>query len=769
MSIEPVQTVLAALEAQGCNPRRSGTGWSARCPAHEDRKPSLSIGEGDDGRALLRCHTGCSPEAVCGALGLRLADLMPEHQRAVKGNGKREGDSARNGQTFPTVEDAKRYLEKRLGATTAAWDYYDAQGQLVGVVLRWDLPNGNKDIRPIARFPGGWRITAMPAPRPLYRLPEILAANPETTVVVVEGEKAADAARECALTATTSAGGAQAATRTDWSPLRGRRVLILPDNDPAGEQYAADVSKLVLQAGAREVRVLRLADAAFDFPPGGDLADVLESPHRCGLPLGENAGPTELGQWILERAAGSEPVPTTPADDFDFEPLWQPLAAIPPTDIEWLWPDRIPLGRITLVVGKPGCGKSFLCADFAARVSTGTPWPDGSACPRGGVLMMTLEDDPSDTIRPRLDAMHADVAKIGLLTGLTYKEADGRRAQRTITLADVAAIEKALQRQEDCRLLIVDPIGDFLGPRTDAHRDNEVRAVLSPLTELARRYKVAVLVVMHRRKAHAGDADDAALGSRGFTGIARAVWHVLRDRDDHKRRLFLPGKQNLAEDRGGLAFHIGGKPPSVIWEKDTVAMTADEGLAEEVTAGMRGRKPLAVEEAKAFLRSALGDGARPAKDLLAEWRETTGEGRRTLDRARGALGIMVFRPKNPGPWYWALPKGEDNPKPSTEIGGPSADCQNAKQGNFGNLAICVQKRGFDAISGADCQNSRFGDLEPAGGQSINSPTSEIPYSSTARGEECEVGEATTQESCPPRVVARRTQWSSPQISEWEVF
>lgn len=256
-----------------------------------------------------------------GSLRLRLGDLMPEHQRAPKGNRRRVGDSARDAQTFPTVEDAKRYLEKRLGPITAAWDYYDAQGQLVGVVLRWDLPNGNKDVRPIARFPGGWRITAMPAPRTLYHLPELLAADPETSVVVVEGEKEADAACECALMATTSAGGAQAATRTDWCPLRGRRVLILPDNDPAGEQYAADVSKLVLQAGAREARVLRLADAASNFPAGRDLADVLESPHRCGLPFGENTGLTELGQWILERATGIEPVPTTPADDFVFEPL----------------------------------------------------------------------------------------------------------------------------------------------------------------------------------------------------------------------------------------------------------------------------------------------------------------------------------------------------------------------------------------------------------------------------------------------------------------
>jgi len=657
MSVDPLQTVLAALEAHGCRPRRSGTGWVARCPAHEDKRPSLSVGEGREGRALLKCHAGCSPEAICVALGLRLSDLTPKRQGLTQGNGKSLRQSTRNGQAFPTAEDAKCHLEEKLGPIAAAWEYQDAEGRLVGVVLRWNLAKGDKEIRPIARYPDGWRIAAMPEPRPLYRLPEILAADPEHLVVVVEGEKAASAAWNCGLLATTSAGGAQAATKTDWSPLRGQRVLILPDNDQAGEKYAAEVMTHILQAGAKEVRVLRLAEDAPDLPPGGDLADVLQSPDRCGLPVNQNASAAELGQWILGKAKSIEPVTEFPHDDFEFELKWQSLAEIQPTNIEWLWPDRIPLGRITLLVGKPGCGKSFLCADFAARVSTGTPWPDGSACPRGAVLMMTLEDDPSDTIRPRLDAMHADVANIRHLTGVTYREADGRRAQRTITLADLKAMEQAFQRLENCRLLIVDPIGDFLGPRTDAHRDNEVRGILSPLSEVARRYKVAVLVVMHRRKALGGDADDAALGSRAFTGIARAVWHVLRDREDRNRRLFLPGKQNLAEDRGGLAFRISGEPPRAIWDREPVAMTADEGLAKEGIGKTRGRKPLVLEETKAFLRTLLAEGPRPAKEVLAKWQEATGEGRRTLDRAKKALGVTVFRPKIPGPWYWSLPKG----------------------------------------------------------------------------------------------------------------
>lgn len=162
-------------------------------------------------------------------------------------------------------------------------------------------------------------------------------------------------------------------------------------------------------------------------------------------------------------------------------------------------------------------------------------------------------------------------------------------------------------------------------------------------------------------------------------------------------------------------------------------MTADEGLAEEVMAGTRGRKPLALEEAKAFLRSALGAGARPAKDVLAEWRETTGEGRRTLDRARGTLEIMVFRPQNPGPWYWSLPKGgheTDFGHGATQGGADcqKPDCHNAEHRNFGNLAICDQKRSFDTLSKPDCQNSPLGNLPLTGNHSVNEHAPTTPNS-----------------------------------------
>jgi len=249
-------------------------------------------------------------------------------------------------------------------------------------------------------------------------------------------------------------------------------------------------------------------------------------------------------------------------------PVLVTMADVEARSIDWLWPQRIAAGRLSLLVGRPGCGKSFLTCDMASRISTGTPWPDGSPCPLGSVILICAEDDPADTVRPRLDAHRADVSKVHMLRAVKRTDENGRESEVMFSLADIEALESALKQCNDCRLVVVDPIGSFLGGKTDAHRDNEVRSVLAPVAALAEKYAVAVLVVCHTRKGTSTSADDTAMGSRAFTGIARSVWHLSRDSEDQKRRLLLPGKSNIAPEQGGLAFSIGGEPASVRWEKD---------------------------------------------------------------------------------------------------------------------------------------------------------------------------------------------------------
>ncbi|MGQ9576979.1 MAG: hypothetical protein ACUVUC_16880 [Thermoguttaceae bacterium] len=196
----------------------------------------------------------------------------------------------------------------------------------MGAVLRWDTAGG-KEIRLVSLRPDGWRLAAMPELRPLYRLAELFKAPADVPVFVCEGEKAADAACRCGLVATTSAGGARAASKTDWSPLAGHRVVTLPDNDEAGQGNADDVAELAYKAPAREVRILRLADYAPALPAGGDLADVLAAEDWCGLPLGDAAMPADLGRLLLQWADKAEPwQPKPPADLF---PSWEPYPIDP--------------------------------------------------------------------------------------------------------------------------------------------------------------------------------------------------------------------------------------------------------------------------------------------------------------------------------------------------------------------------------------------------------------------------------------------------------
>jgi hypothetical protein len=275
----PVGLLLEKLSNAKCNPKRNGKGWVARCPAHDDRRPSLSISEGKGARALVHCHAGCAPERIVAALGLTLADLMPPNdhdppQQKRPQAGEPRGDTMVN-RVYPTCNAAVKSVEKIRGPRAALWTYHNAGEEPVGAVVRWDTPEG-KRILPVSKTRTGWIIGAMSEPRPLYRLPDLLG-RPNEPVYVVEGEKCADAMASLGLLSTTSAGGADAAEKSNWTPLAGREVVILPDNDRAGERYAGDVAAILAKlTPPATVRIVNLLDAWPDLLVGEDIADVVE-------------------------------------------------------------------------------------------------------------------------------------------------------------------------------------------------------------------------------------------------------------------------------------------------------------------------------------------------------------------------------------------------------------------------------------------------------------------------------------------------------------
>ncbi len=241
-----LRDVLSRLETD-CGLKREGAGWKARCPAHEDRMASLSIGQGDGGRVLLICFAGCQTPDVVAAMGLTEADLFEEKLPEVD-----EGPPDR----WPT---------------TATYAYEDEAGDPVYRVLRKTSPSGRKTFRQErVNGQGGWIAGVEGVRRVLYRLPQVLASEPGM-VFVVEGEKDCDNLAKLDLVATTNVAGAGKWRAEYNEPLRGRDVVILPDNDKAGYAHAETVSK-ALDGIAKSVKVVRLPG----LPEKGDVSDWLK-------------------------------------------------------------------------------------------------------------------------------------------------------------------------------------------------------------------------------------------------------------------------------------------------------------------------------------------------------------------------------------------------------------------------------------------------------------------------------------------------------------
>lgn len=327
------------------------------------------------------------------------------------------------------------------------------------------------------------------------------------------------------------------------------------------------------------------------------------------------------------------------------------LASVEPRAVDWLWPGRIPLGKLTLIVGDPGLGKSFLALDAAARVSKGMAWPDGVHCPSGAVVLLTAEDGLADTVVPRLITMGADRERVHALTAVRKagRERPFSLAVDLPRLDDVVAdVERVGQR---VRLVIVDPVSAYLGGDTDSYVDAEVRAVLAPLAQLADRRQIAVVGVLHLNKGTA-KAIYRVLGSVGFVAAARSALVVTPDpaNAEGPRRLFAPLKMNLAPRPLTLAFAIDGS--RIAWEAEPVlGVNVEDALRGPVAEAYAERG--AREDAEDFLQAELAEGPRLVRELQAAAREA-GISWRTIERAKASLGIAAHREGFGGPWRWEL-------------------------------------------------------------------------------------------------------------------
>jgi hypothetical protein len=364
--------------------------------------------------------------------------------------------------------------------------------------------------------------------------------------------------------------------------------------------------------------------------------------------------------WIEEHLVTKAAAVDVSGDTALFTPVVTMLDTVTPQKVEWLWPNKIAIGKNNLLCGDPGLGKSLLALDIAARVSRGECFPDSrdTKYAPAGVVILTLEDDAADTLVPRLDAHEADRSRIAHVPGLSEADGDGNVIRGINLKHDLHAVRAVIERVQNCKLLIVDTISDYFGDDTDAHKNEEVRAVLNPLAALANEYRVANLLIAHGRKAE-GKAVHCAMGSVAIVAQCRVAWLITRCPTNSRRRLITCVKNNLADDTSGLALAIEpygpDNGPVICWETEPIRMSADQALDQ--LKRRPGPKPNKRQVAETWLANQLADGPMRA-DRILNAAETEGLNYKTVRRAFDELGCQRKKDGFDGGWFWSLPEDD---------------------------------------------------------------------------------------------------------------
>jgi len=342
-------------------------------------------------------------------------------------------------------------------------------------------------------------------------------------------------------------------------------------------------------------------------------------------------------------------------------PLYRTIEDVEPEEVSWLSPGRIPRGKLTVVEGDPGLGKTWLLLDLAARLTRGTGFPGDPAIEPADTVVMTGEDGVADTIRPRLEAAGADLGRVHHLDGVRVDDEDAG-----ISLPEHVPALRLVVEQRGAQLVVIDPLNAFLASQVDSYRDHDIRRALVPLAQLAEDTGAAVVIVRHLRKAGGARAIAAGGGSIGIGAASRSVLLVDEDPTDPERRVLASVKCNIARPPVSLSFRItSDTAPHIEW------LGQSEQTAESLVAARMEREgdgsPKA-DEAADLLKSWLESGPMERREVLRLGRES-GLSDRTLDRSARLLRVVkdqqgYGREKRS---YWALPGNPATPSSNAAI------------------------------------------------------------------------------------------------------
>jgi hypothetical protein len=522
----------AADLARQLKAKRSGSGWIARCPAHEDHRESLSISEGEDGRLLAHCHAGCSFEQI-----IRAAGVEPE-----KPNGRDRGTT------------------KPKGRIVATYDYHDARGEIVFQVVRY-APKDFRQRRPDGN--GGWiwgRGNTPPLP---YRLPQLLNAN---EVFIVEGEKDADNLAKLGLAATCNPGGADKDGEggSKWPVgfgryFDGRHAILVPDNDDARRRHVQAVAKK-LHGKAASIRILELPD----LPPKGDVSDWLAA-----------AGTRDLLEELAAEASYF--------DEGDGETKAYPFTLLrdlrPVLDRREIVRDLIPKRAFGEAHADSGGGKTAIIVDLCLHVAAGREYRERRV-EQQPVVYVALEGHGGIDNRVIAAARELGIEDAPFaLVKVSDSFRDPDPAQR------VAAVAQQLLATYggDCPLIVIDTYTAALGADGSDCDPKDVSAFIAAI----QRYLLTtctVLILHHFGK-------DMSRGGRGWSGLRAALDFELEidQADDGLRTMRVTKSRDGSDQQPACCYRLRGRDLGTNSYGDPVTAVVVEHLEDE-DAARRGKR-----------------------------------------------------------------------------------------------------------------------------------------------------------------------------------
>ncbi len=334
------------------------------------------------------------------------------------------------------------------------------------------------------------------------------------------------------------------------------------------------------------------------------------------------------------------------------------LSEVEPESVEFLWPGRIAKGKLNIIEGDPKTGKSTLVLDLVARVTTGSPMPDGAQLPGpAAVILMTAEDGLADTVRPRLDAAHADCSRVIAWEGVPIQGDDGNQISvRPPSLPNDRELLEELIVGHGAALVVIDVLNAYLGSNVDGHKDQDVRRALMPLAKIAERTGTAIVIVRHLNKSTGGNALYRGGGSIGIAGAARSILLAAVDPDDNAgdKRVLAVTACNVAAPVPALVYRIVSAEENgcarIVWDgvSEHTSGTLLSGTSDDEDRSAR-------HEAVAFLQDYLSTGKHPAAEVKQAAKDA-GIAVRTLERARKQANVLSLHEGfGPGSaYYWHL-------------------------------------------------------------------------------------------------------------------